>query len=276
MLRGYGVDFSIKQSLLPSFEVFCQNIFRVVLLSALAVLFAVFIQGISAFFLSNYFNSFFGMIGFDSLPVGSKAALFFFILFRDTTFLAQTLILLFLTNAFLPTFDGCKVEIEKCYPGIKKIWKFVAGMMTLLVAPTVLSAIAIFFPEQDSLQMVLAAVTIVLTIVLLRYFFFYIEITEGASIIKSFKNSAKATKGNFFPIAFLVVVALLVNLAVFLSAAFLERLTIVFILFTLPMTILILAHVYGQLKRGSSANKSQGRTLSIEDDVMGSAEKESI
>jgi hypothetical protein len=256
--------------------VFCQNIFKVVLLSALAVLFLVFTQSISAFFLSNYFNSFLGVIGFDSLPVVSKAILLFFILFKDAIFLAQALVLLFLTNAFLPAFDGCKVEIKKWYPGIKKIGKFVTGMAALLVTPTILSAIAIFFPGQDSLQMVLAAVTIVLTISLFRYFFFYIEIIEGASIIKSFKNSAKATKGNFSPIAFLIVVALLVNIAIFLSAAFVERLTIVFILFTLPMTVLILAHIYSQLIQDSSVNNSQDKALSIEDDVVESAEKELI
>jgi hypothetical protein len=256
--------------------VFCQNIFKVVLLSALAVLFIVFIQSIAAFFLSNYFNPFFGVIGFYSLPVVSKAILLFFVLFKDAMFLAQALVLLFLTNAFLPAFDGCKVEIKKCYPGIKKIWKFVTGAAALLVAPTSLSAIAIFFPEQDSLQMVLAAATIVLTIALLRYFFFYIEIIEGASIIKAFKNSAKTTKGNFFPIAFLIVVALLVNVAVFLSAAFLERLAIVFILFILPMTVLILAHIYSQLVQDSSVNNSQDKALSIEDDVVESTEKEFI
>jgi hypothetical protein len=255
---------------------FCQNIFQVILLSALAVLGIVFIQIISAFFLSNYFSSFFGVIGFDLLPVVSKAFLLFFVLFKDAIFLAQALVLLFLTNAFLPAFDGYKVRIKKCYPGIKKIWKFVTGGAALLVAPTVLSSIAIFFPEQNSLQMVLAAVTIVLTIALLRYFFFYIEIIHGASIIKSFKNSAKATKGNFFPIAFLIVVALLVNLSIFLSAAFLERLIIVFILFTLPMTVLILAHIYSQLIQDSSVNNYQDKALSVEDDVMESTQKELI
>jgi hypothetical protein len=269
------VNFSIKKSLQSSFQIFCQNIFNIVLLSALSVLFLALLQVVSAFFIVNYFKSF-SAAQLTSVSFLSKSMIFSFILFRDVFFLLQSLVLLFLTNAFLPAFDGCKVELKNYFPSIKKIYRFVMGAALLLIVPTLFSSISLFVHGQESFQIIISASIFVVIIVLFRYFFFYLDILNGSSVFESLKNSTKATHGNFFSIAFLIVTALLINLAILFSSAFFGIVMAVFILFTLPMTILIFADVYNQLTQDSAGNIAQKRALRIEDEVMESTRKELI
>ncbi len=146
----------------------------------------------------------------------------------------------------------------------------------LLIVPTVFSSISLFVHGQESFQIIISASIFVVTIALFRYFFFYLDLLNGSSVFESLKNSAKATNGNFFSVAFLIVTALLINLIILFSAAFFGIVMVVFILFTLPMTILIFADVYNQLTQDSTGDTAQKRALRIEDEVMESTEKELI
>jgi hypothetical protein len=244
-------------------------------LSTLSVLFLALLQVVAAFFTVNYFKSF-SAAQFTSVPLVSKSMIFSFILFRDVLFLLQSLVLLFLTNAFLPAFEGCKVELKNYLPSIKKICRFVMGATLLLIIPTLVSSISLFVHGQESFQIIISASIFVVTIVLFRYFFFYLDLLDGSSVFESLKNSAKATHGNFFSVVFLIVAALLINLVILFSSAFFGIVMVVFILFTLPMTILIFADVYNQLTQDFTGDVAQKRTLHIEDEVMESTEKELI
>ncbi|MDR3195503.1 MAG: hypothetical protein LBT58_01745 [Endomicrobium sp.] len=267
------MNFSIRQSLQSSFYIFCQNIFKIVLLSALSFLFLILIQVAAAFITVTGFKAF-SVAQFSSVPPVSKGVLFLFILFRDALFALQSLVLLFLTNAFLPAFKGRKVELKNYFPGFKKSCLFVIGVALLLVIPTIFSVWATFIPE--ALKLTLSAITAVFSIMLFRYFFFYIELLAGCSLFTSLKSSAKATKGNFFGVAAVIVAAILINLFVLFSVNFFGIIMSVFILFTLPMTALIFASVYRQLTQSSVEDIARRKALRIEDEVMESTEKELI
>ncbi|MDR3306224.1 MAG: hypothetical protein LBS61_00875 [Endomicrobium sp.] len=267
------MNFSIRQSLQSSFHVFCQNIFKVVLLSAVSFLFLTLIQVASSFITVTGFKAF-SVAQFSSVPPVSKGVLFLFILFRDALFALQALVLLFLTNAFLPAFKGRKVELKNYFPGFKKSCLFVIGVALLLVIPTIFSVWATFIPE--ALQLTLSSITAVLSIMLFRYFFFYIELLAGCSLFTSLKSSAMATKGNFFGVAGVIVATILINLFVLFSVNFFGIIMSVFILFTLPMTAFIFANVYSQLTQSSVEDIAQRKSLRIENEVMESKEKELI
>lgn len=269
------MNFSIRQSLQSSFQVFCQNIFKVVLLSALSVLFLTLVQVFSAFITVTGFKSL-SVAQFSSVPPVSKGSLFLFILFRDALFALQALVLLFLTNAFLPAFKDHKVKLKNYFPGFKKICLFIIGVALLLVVPTAGSLLSTFIPNYETLQLTLSAITVVFSIMLFRYFFFYIELLAGCPLFTSFKSSSMATKGNFFGIAFVIIASLLINLLVLLSVNFFGIIISIFILFTLPMTVLIFANVYNQLTKSTSEDFSQRKALRIEDEIMESTEKELI
>jgi hypothetical protein len=99
------MNFSIKQSLQFSFQVFCQNIFKVVFLLTFIT-----VTGFKSFSVAQ----------FSSVPPVSKDGLFLFILFRYALFAIQVLVLLFLTNALLlvfPVFKGHKVKLKNYFPG---------------------------------------------------------------------------------------------------------------------------------------------------------------
>ena len=80
------VRFSIRQSLQSSFQLFCQNIFKVVLLSALSVLFLMLIQTFSAFITVTGFKSL-SVAQFSSVPHVSKEVIFFFSFYLETHYL---------------------------------------------------------------------------------------------------------------------------------------------------------------------------------------------
>jgi multisubunit Na+/H+ antiporter MnhG subunit len=85
-----------------------------------------------------------------------------------------------------------------------------------------------------------------------------------------------ATKGNFFGIAFVIIAAMLINLLVLFSVNFFGSIISIFILFTLPMTVLIFANVYNQLTKSTSEDFSQRKALRIEDEIMESTGNELI
>jgi hypothetical protein len=270
------VNFSVERSLQSSFQIFVQNSFKVILLSALFVIFFFLIQGLAAFFTIMISQDFSGA-GFSVVPSISKKILVFFVLFRNVVFLLQAMILLFLTNAFLPALRGHKVEFKNFFPGFKKIFLFAIGVSFFLAIPTICSILAVFLPMNEGIQFTLSAIAIVGSVALFRYFFFYIELLSGCSLSNSFKSSAVVTKGNFFSILFLIVMLILINFLVMLSVNLFGIIIVsVFILFTLPISILILADVYSQLTHDSSGDDSQEKTLRIEDDVMENTEKELI
>jgi hypothetical protein len=256
------VNFSLKQSLQSSFQIFVQNSFKVVLLSALSVVFFFLIQGLSAFFTIMLFQDLSGS-DFSTVPDISKRFIVLFVLFRDVVFLSQSMILLFLTNAFLPALRGHKVEFKNFYPGVKKTFLFAVGALLFLIIPTICSTLAVFLPINEGIQSTLSAIAMVGSILLFRYFFFYIELLAGCPLFNSLKSSAVATKGNFFSIAFLIIVLMLINFLVMLSVNLFGIIVSVFILFTLPVSILILADVYSQLTHNSSCNTSQEKALKI-------------
>jgi hypothetical protein len=269
------VNFSLRQSLQSSFQIFVQNSFKVVFLSALSVLFFFLIQGLSAFFTIMIFQDLSGA-DFSTLSNISKEFLILFVLFRDVVFVLQSMILLFLTNALLPALRGHKVEFKNFYPGVKKTLLFTVGTALFLVIPTICSVSAIFLPINEGVQFTLSAIAIVGPIALFKYFFFYIELLAGCSLPNSFKSSVVATKGNFFSISFLIIVLMLINFLVMLSVNLFGIIVSVFILFTFPVSILILADVYSQLTHNSSGNVPQEKALNIEDDVMENTKKELI
>ncbi|MDR2437278.1 MAG: hypothetical protein LBD17_04330 [Endomicrobium sp.] len=146
-----------------------------------------------------------------------------------------------------------------------------------LVIPTICSILAVFLPINDGIQFTLSAIVMVGPVVLFRYFFFYIELLAGCSLSNSLKSSAVATKGHFFSIAFLIAALILINFLVMLSVNLFGIIIVsIFILFTLPVSILILADVYSQITHDSSRDASQEKALYIEDDVMENTEKELI
>ena len=85
-----------------------------------------------------------------------------------------------------------------------------------------------------------------------------------------------ATKDNFFRVILIIIAAMLINLLVLLSVNFFGIIISIFILFTLPMTVLIFANVYDQLTKSPSEDFSQKKDLHIEDKIMESTEKEMI
>jgi hypothetical protein len=233
------------------------------------------IQVLSAFITVTGFKDF-SVAQFSSVPSVSKGSLFLFILFRDALFALQALVLLFLTNAFLPAFKGHKVKLKNYFPEFKKIYLFIIGVALLLVVPTVGSLLSTFVPNYEALQLTLSAITMVFSIMLFRYFFFYIELLAGCPLFTSFKSSSVATKGNFFGIALVIIAAMLTNLFILFSVNFFGTIISIFILFTLPMTALVFANVYSQLTKSTSEDFSQRKALRIEDEIMEGTEKELI
>jgi multisubunit Na+/H+ antiporter MnhG subunit len=136
--------------------------------------------------------------------------------------------------------------------------------------------LSVFLPIKEGIQFMLSAIAMIGAIVLFRYFFFYIELLAGCNLSNSLKSSIVATKGNFFSITFLIITLILINFLVMLSVNLFGIIVSIFILFTLPVSILILADVYSQLTHDSSGDASQDKALRIEDNVIENTEKELV
>lgn len=240
---------SVKQSLQSSFRVFRENTFEVLMLSVLSVSLLILVQYILGF-ITMPDQSMQSLSALDFL----KNIFYISILSGNISFISQSLVVLFLTNAFLPAFKCHKVILKDYFPDIKKICIFILGLILFLAIPTMCSFLSMYaFGRISPIipLLLIFAVLVITPIVSVRYFFFYIELLNGYDLITSLKKCAAALKGNFFSLLGLIIVLFLVNTLVFSLLKFFRIIMSMFALFTLPMTVLILTDVYNQMTNNS-------------------------
>lgn len=180
-------------------------------------------------------------------------------LFEPLELIIEGIVLLSITNVFLPFFSKQKTELKNYFPNYKKIIKFFIGEI-LLLTPAFISIVfgmlGWSFLHYTSKIVVAAGIIIFILsiliavkaiIIIVEYLFFYINLLNGDSILSSFKNSAKLTFGtrnklfSLFLLELIIVECLLDSpiLYVFLS----------------PLSALLFLHIYMQLLSKKMVNK---------------------
>ncbi len=251
-------NFSLKKIFTDAFRIFGQNFTGIFMLSILSVTLISFVQ-ISAdtFIISN-----FGVL----MPKGGAVTtaeyfmpLFGIFIYTFTVFFMHALVFFLLTSAVMPLFENKELKLKNFFPPLKIILKFIAGIIilmlpfgvSLLLFFMVTSApVTSFFVENGLLSVLILipvlilAVGIAVTIVMLRYAFFYIALFEGARVSAAFAKSAAVTLGKRKKIFFLLLLLLIFN--------FLGRIFIIGTVVTIPVSALALLCAYFKLNEAYS------------------------
>lgn len=249
--------FSIREAMLYALNIFGKNFIGIFFLGMLSVVFISVAQmAVDWFVISN-----FGLVHSNELAKTMPVLAFFrpligVFIYSAIVFLLHSMVFFFLTSAFLPLFWGYELKLRNFFPSFKKIVRFLMGLfiiivpfgIALLVFFLVTSApVTNFFVENGLLSVLILvpvlilAAGITITIMLLRYMFFYFEILENADVSTAFRKSAEMTIGRRKKLVLLLIILIFIN--------FIGRMLIMGTIITLPFFVLVLIYVYFKVDR---------------------------
>lgn len=264
--------FSIKKALNFALQIFAKNYIKIFLFTAAAIAFEmVLITSIVVLF-----NVFIPNAAANPQLKPVLTSLIYYAL----PFFIYVIYFFMLTAGLKSLYNGNEFEIKKCFPPVKIFFKFIGGII-ILAFPMLIAILAVlgitsepvtvFFNENGYLSVMILlpflflATGIAIAVMLARYVFYYLELFDGYSLSDSFRKSALLTVSVRKK---LVLTLLVLGFFSFAGYAYfplsltsfsntLSTLLILIMILTLPISALLMIHIYNELGEIKAKNEAQ-------------------